>query len=119
MFVQIGINGLISVGEEYKGKTGAQFPIPHRVIAPYWDKINMKMQGRIEYKDYYTSSLQEDQDQILDNPLQQVNDYFEERTDVSFQASRILVVKWVDACSHSDNKCIKESMNVSGYFAQA
>ena len=104
---QVGIDGLISIGEDYNNNVGTKFPIEHRVIAPYWDDIDTEMQGRIEYKVFYESS---------DGPLGQVNDYFIDRTDVSFQASRILVFKWIDVCAKNDEKCINESVNVSGYF---
>ena len=110
VFVQIATDGLISVGESYMDTDGARFPIPHRVIAPYWDNIDMREQGRIEYYESSDSNH---------SALRQVNAYFNERTDVSFQASWILVVQWIDCCSLGDEKCINESINVSGRFVHA
>ena len=109
--LQVGMEGLISVGEDYKNNTNAKFPIEQRVIAPYWYNIDTEMQGTIEYKAFV--------DDNNDSPLEQVNNYFSDRTDILFQASEILVVKWIDVCARNDEKCINESGDVSRCFAHA
>ena len=96
---------MISVGEDYNSNTNAKFPIPHRVLAPYWYNIDTELQGTIEYKAFV--------DHNNDSPLEQVNNYFSDRTDISFQASEMLVVQWIDVCVRNDEKCINESGDVS------
>ena len=117
--IQVGIDGLISVGEDYSNNTNAKFPIEQRVIAPYWYNNGTKMQGTIEYKTFSKNFLQQSVDDNNDSPLELVNNYFSNRTDVLFQASEMLVVKWIDVCARNDEKCINESGDVSRCFAHA
>ena len=47
--MQISSNGLISFGAPYAAYAPTAFPIAQKVVAPYWDDINLRVRGLVLY----------------------------------------------------------------------
>ena len=98
MFIQISSNGLISLGTSYTSFTPETFPISSKVIAPYWDDIDLRQQGQINYTLVTTQN-----DSVGSIAL--VNNFLASNISVSFSADWILVAQWIDVCPFGNSEC--------------
>ena len=98
-FVQISSNGLISFGVRFTDFSPQTFPISVNVVAPYWTDINLATKGIVRY-DVVTRSHP-----MLSCLLEQTNDLIREQENVMFDASWLLVARWIDACPIGNSNC--------------
>ena len=97
--LQISSNGLISFGESFLGWSGRLFPIEEKVIAPYWDDIDLTSRGSILYDSFNILNGSE----VLRNVSAFINSV--QRTPNMFEASSAVVVYWRDTCPINDWLC--------------
>ena len=104
--LQISTHGLISFGDPYTEWEPKPFPIAEKVVAPYWDDIDLTEKGLILY-----AALIQGQKSRLNNSLaifDIVNSYITDtvlkRASV-FRAHWILAVRWIDACPYRNSSC--------------
>ena len=107
--IQISSNGLISFGASFTDVTALQFPITEKVVAPYWDDIDLTNRGLILY-----AALIQGQNSRLDNSqdiFDTVNGYINtvSKGAARFQANWILAVRWINVCPFMDNRCTSVS----------
>ena len=102
MSIQISSNGLISLGTSYTSYTPEAFPISSKVIAPYWDDIDLRQQGQINYTLVTTQN-----DSVGSIAL--VNNFLASNISVNFSADWILVAQWVDVCPYGNSDCTNVS----------
>ena len=97
--LQISSNGLISFGDSYLEYIRRLFPINEKVIAPYWDDIDLTGRGSIHYDSFNTLNGSE----VLRNVSAFINSVY--RTPNMFEASSAVVVYWRDTCPIDDWLC--------------
>ena len=102
MSIQISSNGLISLGTSFDSYTPEAFPISYKVIAPYWDDIDLTQQGQINYTLITTQN-----DSVGSIAL--VNNFLASNISVSFSADWILVAQWLDVCPFGNSDCTNVS----------
>ena len=98
MSIQISSNGLISLGTSYTYFIPETFPISPKVIAPYWDDIDLSQQGQINYTLVTTQN-----DSVGSIAL--VNNFLASNISVSFSADWILMAQWLDVCPYGNSNC--------------
>ena len=101
--MQISSNGLISFGSRFTYFVPQSFPIPYNVIAPYWDDINLRNKGVVRYATITHSHP------TLSCLLDMTNDLIKERENVEFNATWVLVARWIDVCPFGDSSCFEVS----------
>ena len=101
--MQIISNGLISFGSKFTSYIPQSFPIPYNVIAPYWADIDLRNKGVVRYATVTRSHP------TLSCLLDQTNDLIEELENVEFNATWVLVARWIDVCPFGDSSCFKVS----------
>ena len=99
--MQISSNGLISFGSGFESYVSQSFPIPFNVIAPYWDDIDLRNKGVVRYATITHSHP------TLSCLLDQTNDLIDELENVEFNATWLLVARWIDVCPFGDNSCFE------------
>ena len=98
---QVSSNGLISFSVQFTNYIPKTFPISQQVVAPYWDDTDTRVKGFVRYAVIMKDS------QNLSCLLELTNDFIRNRENVSFEASWVLVARWVDVCPYGDNNCTK------------
>ena len=106
--VQISSNGLISFGAPYTAYVPRVFPIVQKVVAPYWDDIDLSQKGLILF-----AALTQGQKSRLSNTatlaiFDIVNDYLSDtviKGTTRFRAHWILAARWVDVCPFGNAMC--------------
>ena len=99
--IQISSNGVISFGSRFTSYVPQSFPIPSNVIAPYWDDIDLRNKGFVRYATITRSHP------TLSCLLDITNDLIEELENVEFNATWLLVARWIDVCPFGDSSCSK------------
>ena len=102
--MQISSNGLISFGSRFTSTVPRLFPIRSNVIAPYWDDINLRNKGIVRYVTITRSHP------TLSCLLDLTNDLIEELENVEFNATWVLVARWIDVCPFGDSSCFEVSI---------
>ena len=99
--LQININGLISFGSPFNSLRfrPETFPIFDYVVAPYWDDIDATRKGVVRY-DVVSSSHP-----TLSCLLELTSDFISEEENVEFDASWLLVARWIDVCPFLHSNC--------------
>ena len=103
--MQISSNGLISFGSRFTSFVPQSFPIPSNVIAPYWDDIDLRNKGVVRYATVTQSHS------TLSCLLDQTNNLIENQEKVEFNATWLLVARWIDVCPYGDNACLEVCMH--------
>ena len=105
--MQISSNGLISFGAPFTDYIPKEFPISEKVVAPYWDDIDLNQKGLVLY-----AALIQGQKSRLDNSLaifDTVNGYITDtvmKGVTHFRARWILAVRWINVCPFGiDDNC--------------
>ena len=103
--IQVSSVGIISFRCQYLSYLQQAFPISKRVIAPYWDHIDLRFKGSVKYK------VIKETDEILSCLPALASDFISSREGIEFQASWVLVARWVDVCPAYSNitTCIEVS----------
>ena len=96
---QVNSNGFISFSSLVIAYTPRAFPLFVQVVAPYWDDIDTRMKGFVRYAVITKGNHN------LSCLLELTNDFIRSREDVDFEASWVLVARWVDVCPYGDNNC--------------
>ena len=99
--LQISSNGLISFGVQFTAFRPQTFPISVNVVAPYWDDINLNLKGVVRY------AVVDDSHPTLSCLLELTNDLIREEENVEFEASWLLVARWIDVCPFGDSNCVE------------
>ena len=102
--MQISSNGLISFGSIFRSIFPQSFPISSNVIAPYWARINLRNKGIVRYATITRSHP------TLSCLLDLTNDLIEELENVEFNATWVLVARWIDVCSVGGSSCFEVSI---------
>ena len=102
--MQISSNGLISFGSIFRSIFPQSFPISSNVIAPYWARINLRNKGIVRYATITRSHP------TLSCLLDLTNDLIEELENVEFNATWVLVARWIDVCPYGDSSCFEVSI---------
>ena len=102
--MQISSNGLISFGSRFTSYVPQSFPILYNVIAPYWDDIDLSNKGVVRYATITRSHP------TLSCLLDLTNDLIEELENVEFNATWVLVARWIDVCPFGDSRCFEVSL---------
>ena len=97
--LQISSNGLISFGSSFLSWMSRFFPIVENVVALYWTDINLAVKGVVRY-DVVTHSHP-----TLSCLLGLTNNLIRERGNAEFNASWLLVTRWIDACPFGNRNC--------------
>ena len=104
--MQISNNGLISFGIRiFTDSTPQLFPIPFNVIAPYWANINLRNKGGVRYATVTRSHP------TLSCLLDLTNNFIEDQQKVEFNATWLLVARWIDVCPFDDSSCSEVSIH--------
>ena len=108
MPLQITSNGLICFGTPYTAYNPRQFPIEQKVIAPYWDDIDLSHKGLV----LFASLIQGQKSRLSDVATRAifdiVNDYLSDtviRGTTRFRAHWILAARWIDVCPFGNAEC--------------
>ena len=99
--IQISSGGLISFGSRFIPYVPQSFPIPFNVIAPYWANIVLWNKGVVRYATITRSHL------TLSCLLDLTNNLIEELENVEFNATWVLVARWIDVCPYGDSSCFE------------
>ena len=99
--MQISSNGLISFGSRFRSYDPQSFPISFNVIAPYWNDIDLRIKGVVRYATFTRSHP------TLSCLLDLTNDLIEELENVEFNATWLLVARWIDVCPINNNICLE------------
>ena len=112
MLIQISSNGLISFGTSYTAFRPQTFPIPQRVVAPYWDDLDLRVKGEVRYT--VITAANSTQSHLLTT----ANEFISSVEDTEFTAEWMLVAYWVDVCPFGDQTCTQvnqSNMNENYY----
>ena len=101
--MQINSNGLISFGSTIYFPQ--LFPILFNVIAPYWANIDLRNKGVVRYATVTRSHP------TLLCLLDLTNDLIEELENVEFNATWLLVARWIDVCPLGDSSCFEVNIH--------
>ena len=101
--IQISRNGLISFGNRFTSRVPRSFPIPLNVIAPYWAGIDLRNKGVVRYATVTRSHP------TLSCLLDLTNDLIEKLENVEFNATWVLVARWIDVCPYGGSSCFEVS----------
>ena len=116
--MQISTHGVISFGTLFTEHVPTQFPNGRKVVASYWDDIDLTEKGFFLY-----AALTQGQNSRLSNSLaifDTVNGYITDtvlKGASVFQAKWILAVRWIDTCPFNNPSCnsvciyVMQSMN--------
>ena len=99
--IQISSNGLISFGSRFTSYVPKLFPIQSDVIAPYWADIDLRNDGVIKYATVTRSHP------TLSCLLDLTNDLIEELENAKFNATWVLVARWMDVCPFMNVPCFE------------
>ena len=97
--LQISSNGLISFGVQFTSFIPQTFPIAVNVVAPYWTDIILSLKGVVRY------AVVNDSHPTLSCLLELTNDLIRVEENVEFEASWLLVARWIDVCPLGDSNC--------------
>ena len=100
--IQIRSNGLISFSRLIPFLPQS-FPILSNVVAPYWDHIDLRSKGVVRYATVTRSHP------TLSCLLDLTNDLIEKLENVEFNATWVLVARWIDVCPFGDSSCFEVS----------
>ena len=107
-YMQISSNGLISFGSIFDGFIFPRsFPIPYNVIAPYWAPIDLNNKGVVRYATITHSHP------TLSCLLDLTNDLIEDLENVEFNATWVLVARWIDVCPFDDGSCFEVNIPIT------
>ena len=101
---QVSSNGLISFTIPFINYIPETFPILQQVVAPYWDDSDTRVKGFVRYAVITKDS------QTLSCLLELTDDFISSREDVDFEASWVLVARWIDICPYREHNCKKVSL---------
>ena len=97
LFLQVGVNGIISFDREFSLNSPENFPSTDGkvfysyLVAPYWSDIDTRREGRVRYESYYLG------DSIAsDRQLNTVNDFIQTEEDSDFQGNWMMLASWED-----------------------
>ena len=96
---QVSTNGLISFSNPYTAYIPRTFPISNIVVAPYWDDSDTTVKGFVRY------AVITDNHPTLSCLLNVTSHFISSKEGVHFEASWVLVARWVDLCPYLNNKC--------------
>ena len=100
LYMQVSSNGLISFGSSFTNYIPQTFPISVNVVAPYWDDTDTRIKGVVRF-DIITPSHP-----TLSCLLELTSNLIEEENlDLEFNASWLLVARWIDVCPYRDDNC--------------
>ena len=102
--MQIMSNGLITFGSRFGSHIPQSFPISFNVIAPYWGDIDLTNKGVVRYATVTHSHS------TLSCLLDLTNDLIEEIENVEFNATWVLVARWIDVCPFGNSRCLEVSI---------
>ena len=98
-------NGLISFGSSFTAFNPQPFPISANVVAPYWDDTDTTRKGVVRF-DVVNGSHP-----TLSCVLDLTNDVIRREEDADFEASWLLVARWIDVCPIANNNCDEVSIH--------
>ena len=98
--LQVSSNGLLSFDRPFLKPFPHTFPLTTaRVVAPYWDDSDTRVKGFARY-DIVTNSHPS-----LSCLISITSDVISSLENTTFQASWLLVTRWVDLCPYLDRNC--------------
>ena len=98
---QVSSNGLISFSSPYPAYSPQTFPISQQVVAPYWDIIDTRMKGYVSY------AVITEENATLSCLLELTSRFISSREGGDFEASWMLVARWVNVCPFQDGNCVE------------
>ena len=75
------------------------FPITERVVAPYWSDGDTTVKGFVRF------SIITNAHPTLSCMVNLTSDFISSREGVNFEASWLLVARWIDICPYLDTNC--------------
>ena len=103
-YPQVHSNGYISFGTPVNIAAAITFPIgAFQIVAPYLTTIDLTVKGSVRY------SIITQAHPTLSCWLNLTSDYIRSREGVQFEASWMLVARWVDVCPFGNNNCTQVS----------
>ena len=106
--MQISSHGLISFGLSYTAYVPQTFPIPQRVVAPYWDDMDLTLKGEVRYT--VITPANSTQSHLLTT----ANEFISSVEDTEFIAEWMLVAYWVDVCPFVNRYCTQVNQKQHG-----
>ena len=100
---------MISFGSLFTEFLSGLFPISAKVIAPYWDDIDLRDQGSVNFASFNTQNGS----QVLRKVSDFINSVQRPRTTI-FEAQSVVVVYWRETCPLRNSICSHVSLEV--YF---
>ena len=97
--MQISNHGLISFGSQYIAFIPQTFPILQRVVAPYWDDMDLRVKGEVRYT--VITAANSSQSHLLTT----ANEFIRRVKHKYFIAKWMLVAYWVDICPYQNRNC--------------
>ena len=91
---QVSSTGLISFGARFFSYYPRSFPIPQRVIAPFWES-NALYNIQRGYTHY---TIINSSHSTLSELLPPISEFISTREEIDFMATWIAVVRWVNTC---------------------
>ena len=105
--LQVSSNGLLSFDRPFLKPFPHTFPLTTaRVVAPYWDDSDTRVKGFARY-DIVTNSHPS-----LSCLISITSNVISSLENTTFQASWLLVTRWVDLCPYLDRNCTEVSRTV-------
>ena len=98
--IQINSYGLISFGSRFTPFLPQSFP---NVIVPYWYYIDLRSKGVVRYATVTRSHP------TLSCLLDLTNDLIKKLENIEFNATWVLVARWIDVCPYGDSRCSEVS----------
>ena len=88
----------MSFDHPYTDFSPSSFPILTKVVAPYWDDISLEIKGTVLYKAMTSGSV-----------VDKVNKFLSSNQSINFNASVVVVAKWVAVCPYNAKTCSQVS----------
>ena len=88
----------MSFGEEKFNHTVTPFPLMNsaKIVAPFWDNVDLSSTGQVRYQ-----LVSQPQSVLVD----EVNVFLRKAHNLSYNASWVLVIQWLDVCPLGNNNC--------------
>ena len=93
--VQVGTNGIVSLGEPFYFSASSNFPTANyfihsaNVTAPFWSDVDTRLAGSVSYETHQRGFNAES-----NAKLERVSGFISARQNISFTASWMLVAHW-------------------------
>lgn len=99
--IQVSSNGVISFGTSFGLVAPQTFPFLQgdNIVAPYLDDIDLREKGVVRY------AVITNNHPSLSYLLELTDDLVKQDQDVTFNASWLLIARWIDVCPFGNENC--------------